>query len=141
RDTLGVVAADAPRNEDVPHAAIEMLADLRDPAGVPTLIELVASPLTNMAKSTQSALGEVSLEDIGREEARGEAWWKANAPRHQTEWLIDSRDHDVPDLLRAAGDELKRITREYFGYYDDLPATERQKAQARYREWWEARGR
>jgi hypothetical protein len=49
--------------------------------------------------------------------------------------------HENADIRRAAGDELKNITKEYFGYYDDLPRTERAAAQARYLQWWESKGR
>lgn len=140
-DTLGSFAADAVRNEDAAHAAIEMLADLRDPRGITTLIGLLTSPLADIAKSALWALVVLSRQDFGPEPERWEIWWRENASRHRIEWLIDSLNHEVADLRRAAGDELKSITREYFGYYDDLPAAERQKAQARYREWWDARGR
>ena len=44
-------------------------------------------------------------------------------------------------MRRAAGDELKAATKEYFGYYDDLPRREREQAQQRYREWWRVEGR
>ncbi|MEP7053365.1 MAG: hypothetical protein ABJB12_23580 [Pseudomonadota bacterium] len=44
------------------------------------------------------------------------------------------------ELGRTAGDELKRLTKEYFGYYDDLPKKERERAQDRYRQWWESKG-
>ena len=49
--------------------------------------------------------------------------------------------HENPDIRRAAGEELKSLTKEYFGYYDDLPKKERARAQHRYREWWEGRGK
>jgi hypothetical protein len=49
--------------------------------------------------------------------------------------------HEVPAIRRAAGDEVKALTKEYFGYYDDLPRKEREKAQQRYRDWWAAEGR
>ena len=49
--------------------------------------------------------------------------------------------HEVPAVRRAAGDKLKAITKEYFGYYDDLPRKEREQAQQRYRDWWRTEGR
>ena len=70
-----------------------------------------------------------------------EKWWRKNAGRHRIEWLIDSLMHEDADIRRTAGDELKSITKEYFGYYDDLPRRERAGAQARYREWWEGKGK
>jgi len=35
----------------------------------------------------------------------------------------------------------QRPCRPSFGYYDDLPKKERAKAQERYREWWESKGK
>ena len=49
--------------------------------------------------------------------------------------------HEQAALRAAAGEELKTITKEYFGYYDDLPKRERERAQSRYREWWNSVGR
>ena len=68
-------------------------------------------------------------------------WWGESSSHHRIEWLIDALLHEVPSIRRAAGDELKQLTREYFGYYDDLPKRERERAQAEYRAWWEREGR
>lgn len=79
--------------------------------------------------------------DLGGDAGAWEKWWRKNAGRHRVEWLIDALMHENDDIRRAAGDELKSITKEYFGYYDDLPKKERAAAQARYREWWDTNGR
>ena len=61
------------------------------------------------------------------------------------DWLPDKPARWLKKRLkkirRAAGEELKAQTREYFGYYDDLPPAERKHAQGKYREWWESRGK
>jgi hypothetical protein len=49
--------------------------------------------------------------------------------------------HDQRALRGAASEELRTITKEYFAYYDDLPKRERERAQLRYREWWDNIGR
>jgi hypothetical protein len=72
---------------------------------------------------------------------RWAAWWQANSGRHRLEWLIDSLMHEQRALRAASSEELRLLTKEYFGYYDDLPKRERERAQARYREWWETIGR
>ena len=64
-----------------------------------------------------------------------------NTGRQRIEWLLDARMHEQPSLRRAAGDEFKLFTKEYFGYYDDLPKKERARAQALYRAWWDRQGR
>jgi hypothetical protein len=49
--------------------------------------------------------------------------------------------HPEQEIRRAAGDELKSSTKEYFGYYDDLSPRERERAQGRYRDWWTSKGK
>ena len=57
------------------------------------------------------------------------------------EWLIDALMHDDVRIRRDAGEELKALSREYFGYYEDLSRKERGRVQERYQEWWESRGK
>jgi len=91
--------------------------------------------------AARRSLVTITRQDGGRDVKRWQAWWAQNAGRHRIEWLIDALMHDVPAVRRAAGDELKAITKEYFGYYDDLPRKEREQAQQRYRDWWRNEGR
>ena len=83
----------------------------------------------------------ITRQDFARDAVRWTAWWEQNANMHRIEWLIDSLMHDDAEIRRAAGDELKALTKEYFGYYDDLPRKERARAQSRYREWWDTKGK
>jgi hypothetical protein len=55
--------------------------------------------------------------------------------------MIDALTHDVSEIRRAAGDELRALSREYFGYSSDLPPRDRERAQQRYRDWWITEGR
>ena len=83
----------------------------------------------------------VTRQDFDNDARKWTDWWTESSGRHRIEWLIDALMHDVPSIRRAAGDELKQLTKEYFGYYDDLPRRERERAQERYRDWWERDGR
>jgi hypothetical protein len=83
----------------------------------------------------------ISRQDFGLDFKKWSAWWEANKGRHRLEWLIDSLMHDQRAIRAAASEELRTITKEYFAYYDDLPKRERERAQSRYREWWENVGR
>ncbi len=121
-------------------AAIEALAHFRDGRTVPRLVRLLASK-DEVGQSAEWALGVITRQALGRDPTAWEAWWKGHGDRHRIEWLIDSLMHDDPEIRRAAGEELKALTKEYFGYYDDLAKAERSKAQRRYREWWEATGK
>jgi hypothetical protein len=138
---LAELLADSSRPEEQRHALIEAIADLRDGRAVPTLLRLLEDRSADIVRSAHWALVVLARQDFGSSAAAWEEWWRHNSARHRIEWLIDALLHDSADIRRAAGDELKSTTKEYFGYYDDLPVAERQKAQTRYREWWEAKGK
>ena len=138
---LAELLGDTTRPEEQRHALIEAIADLRDGRAVPTVLRLLEDRSNDIVRSAHWALVVLSRQDYGLAAAAWEEWWRQNSARHRIEWLIDALLHDSADIRRAAGDELKSTTKEYFGYYDDLPVAERQKAQNRYREWWETKGK
>ena len=123
------------------HAAIEALADLRESRAVPRLLLLLSDANADVVKSVHWALEVIARQDFGSDPERWREWWRKHSDQHRLQWLIDALMHENPDLRRAAGEELKSLTKEYFGYYDDLPKKERARAQRRYQEWWERRGK
>jgi hypothetical protein len=139
--SLGYVARDAhtPLRERL--AAIEAMGQLRAPFFVPMLIGLLGAVPEEVGEAARRALLVLTRQDFGRDAGRWGDWWSRNEGRHRIEWLIDALMHETQPLRRAAGDELKSLTKEYFGYYDDLPRRERERAQERYRDWWEREGR
>jgi len=141
RDGLCELATAPAQTKEVRHYAIEALADLRDPRAVPRLIRLLDERSAEIVRSASWALVVLTRTDYGRDSSGWTQWWQKNGTRHRIEWLIDALMHDDAKIRREAGDELKAITKEYFGYYDDLPKKERAKAQERYREWWESKGK
>jgi len=138
---IAETVSDVTRPEDSRHSLIEALAELRAPLVIPTLIRLLEDGSPDIVRSAHWALGVIARQDFGTKAVLWEEWWLANSTRHRIEWLIDSLMHENQELRRTAGDELKSLTKEYFGYYDDLPKKERQRAQDRYREWWESKGK
>jgi hypothetical protein len=120
---------------------IEVLEDLREGFAVPPLVMALSSEDEEVAQHARRALVTLTRQDFGSDPQRWAQWWKQNGARHRIEWLIDSLVHEQPSIRNAAGEELKAITKEYFGYYDDLPRRERDKAQQRYRDWWKETGR
>ncbi|MEO7111165.1 MAG: hypothetical protein ABI183_12070 [Polyangiaceae bacterium] len=120
---------------------IEVLEDLRESFAVPPLVMALSSDDEEVAQHARRALVTLTRQDFGSDPQRWAQWWKQNASRHRIEWLIDSLVHEHPSIRNASGEELKALTKEYFGYYDDLPRRERDKAQQRYREWWQQTGR
>ena len=105
------------------------------------VLNLLDERSAEIVRSTSWALVVLTRTDYGRDTSGWTQWWQKNGTRHRIEWLIDALMHDDAKIRREAGDELKAITKEYFGYYDDLPKKERAKAQERYREWWESKGK
>jgi hypothetical protein len=120
---------------------IETIGELRERLAVPLLIDALGDAQEETAAAARRALMIATRQDLGRDAKKWQGWWAQNAGRHRIEWLIDALMHEVPAIRRAAGDEVKALTKEYFGYYDDLPRKEREKAQQRYRDWWAAEGR
>ncbi|MBX3209072.1 MAG: hypothetical protein KF764_28825 [Labilithrix sp.] len=121
--------------------AIEALAETREPLAVPVLLPLLEEDIEDVVAAARSALVAITQQDFGRDTERWLVWWGDNRGRHRLEWLIDSLMHDQQALRGSASEELRTITNEYFAYYDDLPKRERERAQTRYREWWENVGR
>ncbi|MFT3766109.1 MAG: hypothetical protein QM820_11425 [Minicystis sp.] len=121
--------------------AIETMGEIRSGALVPSLVAALEYAAEDIAEAARRALLVIARQDFGRDGDRWREWWARNGNRHRIEWLIDALMHDQPAVRRAAGDELKALTKEYFGYYDDLPKRERERAQQLYRTWWEREGR
>jgi HEAT repeat protein len=119
---------------------LDTLGEMRDPIVVPVLLNALGDADEDVGIAARRALMLVSRQDFGRDARKWIAWWNAASSRHRLEWLIDALTHEVPAIRRAAGQELKAVTEEYFGYYDDLPKKDRERAQQRYREWWKNEG-
>lgn len=122
-------------------AMLEVLEAIREPLAVPTFIAVLNDEYEDLAVAARRALLVVARQDFGRDTRRWTQWWNAHSSRDRIEWLIDALVHESQAVRRAAGEELKAITKEYFGYYDDLPKRDRERAQARYHEWWATEGR
>lgn len=121
--------------------AVEALGDTREESAVPILSSLVDDTAGAVANAARIALVLITKNDFGHDSRAWFAWWDENGERHRLEWLIDALMSESAVLRASAGDELKAITKEYFGYYEDLPRREREKVQARYRQWWTEIGR
>jgi hypothetical protein len=117
------------------------MGEIRSGSLVPPLLSALEAPAEDVAEAARRALLLITRQDFARDTHRWRDWWAKNTGRHRIEWLIDALMHDQPSVRRAAGDELKLLTKEYFGYYDDLPKRERERAQALYRSWWDREGR
>jgi hypothetical protein len=138
---LGATVEDRMRPTTVRLTASDTLAELRQPQAVPYLVRTLEDNPVDIVQSARRALVVLTRQDFGTDAAAWQAFWRTASPRHRIEWLIDALTHQTAEIRRAAGDELKALTREYFGYYDDLPPAERAAAQRQYRHWWDTRGK
>jgi HEAT repeat protein len=138
---LGGMAEDRGKPTGVRLMAMETLAELRQAQAVSHLVRVLSDNPVDVVQAARRALVILARHDVGASPAAWAEWWRHNSARHRIEWLIDALTDELPEVRRAAGEELKAQTREYFGYYDDLPPAERSHAQQKYREWWEARGK
>ena len=139
-ERLELVAMDGGERCERRTLAIDALGETRESLAVPALIPLLDDPDPDVASAVRAALTVITRQDFNAT-VKWKTWWAQNHDRHRLEWLIDALMHDQAALRAAAGEELKTTTKEYFGYYDDLPKRERERAQSRYREWWNSVGR
>jgi len=136
-----LVAMDGAENSERRILAIEAIGETRVALAIPALVRLLGDPNGEIRVAVRSALTMIARQDFGVSSEKWETWWAQNKDRHRLEWLIDALMNEHAALRAAASEELKTTTKEYFGYYDDLPKKEREKAQELYRAWWEREGK
>lgn len=122
-------------------AAARAMGEVRDGWVVPELIADLRDAAADVARAAHDALVLVTRQDFGQDPRPWLKWWDQNGRRHRIEWLIDSLTHEVSEVRRASGEELRVLSRQYFGYASELPARDRERAQQRYRDWWITEGR
>jgi hypothetical protein len=122
-------------------AALSGISRLQEGALVPELIRALGDGDDRVVAAASDGLVHVTRHDLGTDARPWMRWWEQNSGRHRIEWLIDALTHEVAELRRSAGEELRALTKEYFGYSGDLPPRDRDRAQQRYRDWWVMEGR
>jgi HEAT repeat protein len=122
-------------------AAMRVMGMVRDSVLVPELVRALSDPEAMVVGAAHDALVQVTRQDFGTDARPWVRWWDHHATQHRIEWLIDALTHDEYEIRRDAAEELRGITREYFGYGADLPLRDRERAQQRYRDWWLTEGR
>jgi hypothetical protein len=137
RTTARVLHRDLTRRR----TAIRALAELRDAQAVPMLLAVLDDDDEGVRGEAHRALVTLTRQDFGLQRKRWEPWAEKHARAHRIEWLIDALLHDDESLRAAAGDELKRVTQEYYGYHPGSPRRERERVHRKYQQWWESEGR
>lgn len=120
--------------------ALRVLGELRDDRAVPLLVELLAEGDAGLVAQAHAALVVVTRQDFGRMQPSWRPWLEQHGAKHRIEWLMESLLHNDEEVRRAAGEELKVLTQEYFGFHPSLPKRERELAHKKYRQWWEQHG-
>ena len=116
-------------------AAMRVMGELREPSLVPDLVRALADGDEAVVASAHASLVLVTRQDFGLDARPWLRWWELSGSRNRIEWLIDALTHEVSEIRRAAGEELRAVSKEYFGYASDLPQRDRERAQQRYRDW------
>jgi hypothetical protein len=122
-------------------AAMRVMGELREPSLAPDLVRALADGDEAVVASAHASLVMVTRQDFGLDARPWLRWWEVSSSRSRIEWLIDALTHEVSEIRRAAGEELRAASKEYFGYASDLPQRDRERAQQRYRDWWLTEGR
>ena len=122
-------------------AAMRVIGELREASLVPELVRALADGDEAVVASTHASLVLVTRQDFGLDARPWLRWWELSSSRYRMEWLIDALTHEVSEIRRAAGEELRALSKEYFGFAPDLPQRDRERAQQRYRDWWATEGR
>lgn len=138
---LGRFVRDAQNERRKRVEVIRLLEEIRDAFAVPTFIALLDDADREIYGAALRGLEVLSRQELGGDPKKWKSWWNAHSSMHRIEWLIEALMHESLPLRKAASDELKAITKEYFGYYPDESKRDREKAQTRYRDWWSTEGR
>jgi HEAT repeat protein len=121
--------------------ALAALAALRDAAALRMLVDLLEDEDAPVRHAAHEALVVLTCEDLGESMRRWAAWADRNEGRHRIEWLMDALLSSDERLRTLAGEELKTLTQQYFGFHPALSRKEREVIQAKYRQWWEHEGK
>ncbi|MGF1466361.1 MAG: hypothetical protein ACFCGT_09515 [Sandaracinaceae bacterium] len=120
--------------------AVDALAALRDVESLPKLVELLQEEDGELVDHLHRALIVLTAADVGRSHRKWEGWLARHGNQHRIEWLIEGLLDDAESIRHAASEELKRLTREYYGYHAASPRRDRERVYARYKHWWQTEG-
>ncbi|MEM6956537.1 MAG: hypothetical protein AAF645_12655 [Myxococcota bacterium] len=125
--------------DDHRRAALRALGELHDVGALQLLLQFVERD-PKLGKAALESLRTLTHQDFAMNVGRWRQWIEENSERHRIEWIIDALSHSEEEVRKAASDELKELTHEYYGYHHALPRKEREIAQRKYRAWWDREG-
>jgi hypothetical protein len=121
--------------------ALDAMGELREAICVPSVLSALTDPKPDIVNAARGALEVLTRHDFGADPRRWLQFWQENASLHRVQWLIDALLGEREELAQAAAIELVQLTKQNYGYSLALPYSERERAVARYREWWHSDGK
>ena len=115
--------------------AIRALAVLRDEAAVEALLPAL-DERSVLGEATWRVLRMLTAQDFGADEAAWREWFSEHGSKGRVEWLIESLDHEDPEIRAIASRDLSRIAGQNFGYRVNMAAEERRAIRERFCLWW-----
>jgi hypothetical protein len=138
---LRAIVLDPLAPSDRRRIAANVVGEIRDAEAVPALLVALADRDGALAGIARRSLVVLARQDFGQDVVQWQQWWDRAAGYHRIEWLMAGLLHAEPTIRHEASEELKKITGQFFGYYFNLPRRERERAHARYLDWWQREGR
>jgi hypothetical protein len=124
------------RNVESQAASVDALGRLRDADSFEFFVSLLESPDPDVVGAAHSSLVRLSCQDFNRSKKKWSVWYEKHRAEHRVVWLINALMHSDERLRRRAGDELRHLTQEDFGYEPGKSKKLRLAAQKKYRTWW-----
>jgi hypothetical protein len=124
------------RNIETQAAAVDALGRLRDADSFEFFVSLLSSPDSDLVGAAHASLVRLSCQDFNRSKKKWSVWYEKHRAEHRVVWLINALMHSDERLRRRAGDELRHLTQEDFGYEPASSRKQRSAAQKKYRTWW-----
>lgn len=118
--------------------AMRALAVLRDKECIEVLIRAL-SERSVLGEAAWRVLRMLTAQDFGSNETQWREWHSENCKRPRLEWLLDSLDHDEPEIRAIAIRDLVRASAQDYGYRVNMPGESRREIQERYRLWLSTR--
>ena len=139
RESLRALATDHSTDQRSRLLSMRALAVLRDKDSVEALIPAL-SERSVLGEAAWRVLRMLTAQDFGADTEAWLSWWGDNRSSDRVQWLIESLDHDDPEIRAIVARDLEHHAPKDFVYRADLPSSERQALRERYRQWWTSRG-
>jgi len=134
-ESLRAVALSSDTDQRSRLLAMRALAVLRDEACIESLIDAL-SESSVLGEAAWRVLRMLTAQDFGDRLPDWRAWYAENGNRPRMEWLIDSLDHDNPEVRAIASRDLVQLSGQDYGYRVNKHREDRRAIQERYRLWW-----